>query len=183
MNRRDLLKLSLAAAAASMPPARALAAGGKTVRIGYQKSSTLTTLLKAGGTLEKQLEPLGFEPSWHEFASGLPLLEALNAGSLDFSADVADTVPIFALAAGADLVYIAQETPSPKAQAILVPAGSPIQDIAGLKGKRIAVTKAAGYDLVFLLADASDWPRTWYARRGFTTIGRSHAFTRPETVA
>lgn len=46
-----------------------------------------------------------------------------------------------------------------------------------------ALHQAAGYDLVFLLADASDWPRTWYARRGFTTIGRSHAFTRPETVA
>src|SRR5579875_193997 len=99
MNRRDLLKLPLAAAAASMSSGRALAAGGRTVRIGYQKSSTLITLLKAGGTLEKLFGPLGFEPSWHEFASGLPLLEALNAGSLDFSADVADTVPIFALAA------------------------------------------------------------------------------------
>jgi hypothetical protein len=46
-----------------------------------------------------------------------------------------------------------------------------------------ALHLAAGYSLVFLLADAGDWPRTWYARRGFTTIGRSHAFTRPETVA
>jgi len=46
-----------------------------------------------------------------------------------------------------------------------------------------ALHLAAGYGLVFLLADAGDWPRTWYARRGFTTIGRSHAFTRPETVA
>jgi len=46
-----------------------------------------------------------------------------------------------------------------------------------------ALHLTAGYGLVFLLADAGDWPRTWYARRGFTTIGRSHAFTRPETVA
>ena len=46
-----------------------------------------------------------------------------------------------------------------------------------------ALHQAAGYGLVFLLADADDWPRTWYARRGFTPIGRSHVFTRTEAVA
>jgi N-acetylglutamate synthase-like GNAT family acetyltransferase len=46
-----------------------------------------------------------------------------------------------------------------------------------------ALREAAGYGLVFLLADADDWPRTWYARRGFTPIGRSHVFTRTEAVA
>jgi len=46
-----------------------------------------------------------------------------------------------------------------------------------------ALREAAGYGLVFLLADADDWPRTWYARRGFTTVGRSHVFTRTEAVA
>lgn len=38
-------------------------------------------------------------------------------------------------------------------------------------------------DLVFLLAEADDWPRTWYARLGFTAIGRSHIFTRSASVA
>jgi GNAT superfamily N-acetyltransferase len=38
--------------------------------------------------------------------------------------------------------------------------------------------QAAGCGLVFLLAYADDWPHTWYARRGFTVIGRSHSFTR-----
>ena len=46
-----------------------------------------------------------------------------------------------------------------------------------------ALTEAAGYSLVFLLAEADDWPRTWYARRGFTPIGRSHVFTRTEAIA
>jgi N-acetylglutamate synthase-like GNAT family acetyltransferase len=41
-----------------------------------------------------------------------------------------------------------------------------------------AVERAADCDLLFLIADADDWPHTWYARRGFTTIGRSHVFTR-----
>ncbi|MFF4325312.1 GNAT family N-acetyltransferase [Streptomyces sp. NPDC001591] len=30
----------------------------------------------------------------------------------------------------------------------------------------------------FLIADAEDWPRHWYERRGFAVIGRSHGFER-----
>lgn len=39
---------------------------------------------------------------------------------------------------------------------------------------------AAGCPLRFLIADADDWPRRWYARRGFTVIGRSHTFVRDD---
>ncbi|WP_306477626.1 aliphatic sulfonate ABC transporter substrate-binding protein [Methyloversatilis sp.] len=123
-----------------------------TVRIGYQKSSTLITILKTRGTLESRLAPLGVKVSWHEFASGLPLLEALNVGSIDVSADVADTVPVFALAAGANLTYIAQEAPSPTAQAIVVKADSPIRTVADLKGKRIGFAKAAGVHYLLIAA-------------------------------
>ena len=126
------------------------------LRIGYQKSSTLFTLLKLQGILEKNLAPQGIKISWYEFSSGLPLLEALNTGNVDISADVADTVPVFAQAAGADLTYFAREEPSPNAQAILVPQNSPLKTLSDLKGKRIAVTKAAGshYLLIVALAKA-----------------------------
>ena len=89
-------------------------------------------------------------------ASGQPLLEALNVGNIDLSADVADTVPVFAQAAGAQLAYFARETPSPAAQAILVRDGSPLRNLADLKGKKVAVTKAAGahYLLIAALAKA-----------------------------
>ncbi|MBD0690654.1 GNAT family N-acetyltransferase [Streptomyces sp. CBMA123] len=40
----------------------------------------------------------------------------------------------------------------------------------------LALAAAAGIPQLFLLADAADWPREWYARRGFTEIGRSHSF-------
>ncbi|PJE97022.1 GNAT family N-acetyltransferase [Streptomyces carminius] len=30
----------------------------------------------------------------------------------------------------------------------------------------------------FLIADAADWPRHWYERRGFSVVGRSHCFER-----
>ncbi|WP_213881387.1 aliphatic sulfonate ABC transporter substrate-binding protein [Pseudomonas sp. dw_358] len=128
----------------------------ETVSIGYQKSSTLITLLKTQGTLEQALKDKGIAVSWHEFPSGLPLLEALNTGNVDLSADVADTVPIFAQAAGARLTYFAQESASPQAQAIVVRSDSPIQRLADLKGKKVAVTKAAGthYLLIAALAQA-----------------------------
>ena len=45
---------------------------------------------------------------------------------------------------GAKLTDLAQESPSPSAQAIIVRADSPIKTIADLKRKKIAVTKAAG---------------------------------------
>jgi sulfonate transport system substrate-binding protein len=122
------------------------------IRIGYQKSSTLTAILKANGELEKALAPLGVRISWHEFTSGLPLLEAINTGNIDFGADVADTVPLFAQAAGAKLAYIAEESASPAAQAILVGAESPIKTLADLKGKKIAVTKGAGSHFLLLAA-------------------------------
>lgn len=122
------------------------------LRIGYQKSSTLTALLRAQGTLEKKFAGQDVRLSWSEFSSGAPLLEALNVGGIDLSADVADTVPVFALAAGAKLAYYAQETPSPTAQAILVRADSPIHTLAELKGKKIAVAKAAGAHYLLIAA-------------------------------
>jgi sulfonate transport system substrate-binding protein len=134
----------------------AQAAEPTVVRIGYQKSSTLITVLKAQGKLEQALAKHGVKVSWHEFLSGPPLLEALNVGSIDMSADVADTVPLFAQAAGAKIVYLAQEAPSPTAQAILVPENSPIKKVADLKGKKVAVTKGTGghYLLIASLARA-----------------------------
>ncbi|KOY00698.1 aliphatic sulfonate ABC transporter substrate-binding protein [Pseudomonas nunensis] len=124
----------------------------ETVRIGYQKSSTLITLLKTQGTLEKTLAQNNIDVTWHEFSSGLPLLEALNVGNVDISADVADTVPIFAQAAQAKLTYFAEEAPSPSAQAIVVRKDSPLQQLADLKGKKIAVTKAAGSHYLLIAA-------------------------------
>lgn len=127
-------------------------AGTVEVRIGYQKSSTLTALLRAQGTLERKFAGKDVHISWSEFSSGAPLLEALNVGGIDLSADVADTVPVFALAAGAKLAYYAQELPSPNAQAILVQADSPIHELSELKGKKVAVAKAAGAHYLLIAA-------------------------------
>jgi sulfonate transport system substrate-binding protein len=152
MFNRAISTIAVIAIAAIASATAAKAQISDTIRVGYQKSSTLMAILKANGELEKALTPLGIRVSWHEFTSGLPLLEAINTGNIDFGADVADTVPLFAQAAGAQLAYIAEEAASPSAQAILVRAESPIKTIADLKGKKVAVTKGAGSHYLLLAA-------------------------------
>jgi sulfonate transport system substrate-binding protein len=150
--RRLALQAIAALGALSGGLALAQASKPEILRIGLQKSSTLTTILRTRGTLEQLLAPLNVKVSWHEFTSGLPLLEALNLGNIDVSADVADTVPVFAQAAGANLTFVAQEAPSPSAQAIVVRADSPIKTVADLKGKKIGFAKAAGVHFLLIAA-------------------------------
>ena len=122
-----------------------------TLRIGYQKAASTLVLLKVHGTLEKKLAPLNVEVKWLEFAAGPQLLEGLNLGSIDFGY-VGEVPPIFALAAGAPLVYTAYELPTPEAEGILVPTESPIRTIADLKGKKVAFNK--GSDVHWLVVKA-----------------------------
>lgn len=53
------------------------------MRIGYQKAGLLS-VIKAQGSLEARLKPLGYGVQWFEFPAGPQLLEALNANSIDF---------------------------------------------------------------------------------------------------
>lgn len=125
-------------------------AAERTVRIGFQKYGTLI-LLKGKGTLEEKLRPLGVTVKWAEFQFGPPLLEAINAGALDFGT-TGEAPPIFAQAASARLVYLANDPASPKGEAILVPKDSPIRTLADLKGKKVAVAK--GSNAHYLLVKA-----------------------------
>jgi sulfonate transport system substrate-binding protein len=117
------------------------------LRIGNQKG--VLSFLKARGTLEKRLAPLGVSVTWTEFNAGPVQLEALNVGAIDFG-DVGEAPPIFAQAAGAPLVYAAATVPRPSSEAVVVPKGSAIQKISDLKGKKIAYNK--GSNVQFFLA-------------------------------
>ncbi|MDR1934035.1 MAG: sulfonate ABC transporter substrate-binding protein [Candidatus Accumulibacter sp.] len=124
----------------------------KVLRIGFQKSAGVLTLLKAQGTLEKRLLSQAVDVKWVEFPAGPQLLEGLNVGAIDVGY-VGEAPPIFAQAAGANFLYIGYEEASPAAEAILVPKGSPIQAVAELKGKKVALNKGSNvhYLLVKLL--------------------------------
>lgn len=153
MKRRDFLKISLAGAAAGLPGAvwaqSPNDAVPKELRVGYQKTGVLV-ITRQQGVLERRLGKFGIAVKWIEFTSGPPLLEAMNAGSVDLGA-VGDSPPIFAQAAGAAVVYVAG-APVNNGQAILVKPDSPLRSLADLKGKRVAFTKGSSAHNVVIAA-------------------------------
>jgi sulfonate transport system substrate-binding protein len=157
MRRRTLLAATAALAApavvVSSRPARAATKG--TLKIGYQKASVTLVLARARGVFEARLAPLGYDVNWAEFTSGPPLLEALNAGAVNFGF-TGEPPMIFAQASGAPVVYVAATNASPRAVAILKPAASKLTTVADLAGKKVAVAKgsSAHYLLVSALAHA-----------------------------
>ncbi|TAL25203.1 MAG: sulfonate ABC transporter substrate-binding protein [Aquabacterium sp.] len=150
IRRAAFLRFAAAALAGALLAAPAAHAENATLRIGFQKYGTLT-VLKAKGDLEKRLATLGVDVKWTEFPAGPQLLEGLNVGSIDFGT-VGEAPPIFAQAAGADLVYVANQPPAPTAEAIVVPKASTIKSVAELKGKKVALNK--GSNVHYLLVRA-----------------------------
>src|ERR1700754_5082270 len=114
--RAFIAGVSATLAAATLPVISASAfaaeARAKEFRIGYQKAANTLVLLKAHGTLEKRLAPLGITVKWTEFPAGPQLLEGLNVGSIDFGY-VGEAPPVIAQAAGANFVYTAYALPTP----------------------------------------------------------------------
>jgi sulfonate transport system substrate-binding protein len=131
LHRRHLLAATLA-----LPAIRgARAADSKILRVGFQKGEPVLMAARANKDLESLLGPKGYSIDWIEFQFGPPMLEAMRVGSIDVGA-VGDTPPVFAQAAHGDVLYIAANQGAP--QSILLPAGSKIQTLADLKGKKLA---------------------------------------------
>jgi len=138
MKRREFLGLSIGGAAAAVLPPVHAETPAKEIRIGYQKTGVLV-IARQQAVLEKQFADRQVAIKWVEFTSGPPMMEAMSTGSVDFGA-VGDSPPIFAQAAGANIVYVAG-SPITNGQGILVPANSPIRAIGDLRGKRIGFGK------------------------------------------
>jgi len=123
----------------------------KLVRIGLTKGSTIFLILKAQKTLEERLKQIGTQVQWFEFQT-IPLaLEAVNAGSLDFSSGV-DTSMVFAQANGVPFVYTSAMPQRPKGLALIVNDDSPIHTLADFKGKKVGY--GIGWSLHYFLVKA-----------------------------
>ncbi|SEJ41206.1 sulfonate transport system substrate-binding protein [Azotobacter beijerinckii] len=129
--------------------AHAALADPAVLRIGYQKGSTGLVLAKQHGLLERRFPQTRID--WIEFPAGPQMLEALNVGSLDIGS-TGDIPPLFAQAAGADLLYIGAEPAKPQAEVILVAPDSPIHSIAELKGRKVALQKGSSAHNLLLRA-------------------------------
>ena len=148
--RRSLLRLLALSASTwglSAAPLRTAYAQGTApspapalLRIGYQKSAANLVVLKQQGVLEKRFPQT--KVVWVEFPAGPQLLEALAVGSLEFGL-TGDAPPVFAQAAGKDLIYVGAEPPKPESSAILVLRDSPLKTLAELKGKKVALQKGS----------------------------------------
>jgi sulfonate transport system substrate-binding protein len=125
INRRNfqILAAGLVLGAGGLAP-RAQA-DSKTFRIALQKGAGNLIFLKERGIPERKLAPFGWTVTWTEFQAGPQLLESLNVGATDFGL-VGEAPPIFAQAAGANIVYAGFEPASPKNEAIIVPKDRPI---------------------------------------------------------
>lgn len=148
-NRRQFIKnigVGAGALALLSKTQQGLAQEVGTIRVGYQSCDPLD-LFRNSEIIKK----FPGKVSWSQFVAGPPLVQALLAGSIDVG-EVGDTPPIFAQSASKNIVYIAQEPPSPDSEAIIVHQASNIQDLAGLKGKKIAVTRGSNANWLLLAA-------------------------------
>jgi sulfonate transport system substrate-binding protein len=126
-------------------------AESKAFRVALQKGAGNLIFLKERGILERKLAQLGWTATWTEFQAGPQLLESLNVGATDFGV-VGEAPPIFAQAAGANIVYAGFEPASPKNEAIIVQKDSQIRTVTDLKGKRVALNKGSNVNYLIVRA-------------------------------
>lgn len=108
-----------------------------TLKVGDQKGGSRALLTAAG-----LLDDVPYKIEWSTFTSGPPLLEAVSAGGVDIGR-VGNTPPIFAAAANAKLRAVSSSAGGVTGDALLVPADSPLKDVADLRGKTIGVAKGS----------------------------------------
>jgi len=116
-------------------------------RVGYQKAGLLS-VAKEQGVFERRLKQFGVEGvKWSEFELGLPMMNAISAGAIDFGW-VGDAPAIIAQSAGAKFVYAACMPASQ--HGLLVLEGSTLRSLADIKGKKIAFARGTSAQNVML---------------------------------
>lgn len=136
-NRRTLLLGAGLLLAACGRPGAAKASDALRVSITGKGEGDTQLLFKTAG-----LTTSGYNVDYVRFESGHLALEAMNGRSLDYGG-VSEIPPIFALGQSApSFRQIAVAHGDVNNQVVLVPKGSKIEDLAGLKGKRVGYVRA-----------------------------------------
>ncbi|OKH55905.1 hypothetical protein NIES2130_26015 [Scytonema sp. HK-05] len=123
----------------------------KVLKMGHQKGMALLNIIKAQGSLEKRLQPLGISVQWNEFSSTAPLLDGMGVGAIAFGGG-GGTGSVFAQAGDKPFVRVAAGTGSTRGSAILVLENSAIKSLADLKGKKVAFAKGSGQHYIIVRA-------------------------------
>ncbi|MEN8654167.1 ABC transporter substrate-binding protein [Streptomyces sp. 21So2-11] len=124
--------------------------GSTTLNVGDQKGGSEAILRAAG-----ELDDLDYKIKWSTFASGPPLLEAVNAKAVDIGG-VGNTPPVFAAGSDSKITVVGASHGSSAGETIVVPENSPLKKPAELKGKSVAVAQgsSAHYLLIASLKKA-----------------------------
>ena len=118
------------------------------IRIGYQRGNIFGVLKEQGFTEQALGDDVTV--TWTLFSAGPPLLEAMNAGAIDFGL-TGDAPPVFAQAAGVPFVYTGSQV-TPLTEAVLVPEGSEVESVADLAGQQIGYTVGSSANYLFVRA-------------------------------
>lgn len=122
--------LSLPAGAAELPTE---------IRLDYAYYNPVSLVLKDKGWLEEDLKKDGIGVVWVLSLGSNKALEFLNAGSLEFGS-TAGAAALLSKISGNPIksIYVYSR---PEWTALVTQGASPIQSVADLRGKRIAVTR------------------------------------------
>jgi sulfonate transport system substrate-binding protein len=138
LSRRSLLAAALSA---GLMPASALLAADKPreIRLDWATYNPVSMVLKEKGWLEKEFAKDNISVRWVQTLGSNKALEFLNAGSIDFGS-TAGSAALVAKINGNPIksIYVYSR---PEWTALVVRKNSPINTVAELKGKRVAVTR------------------------------------------
>lgn len=112
------------------------------INISYVKSpfNLQSIVMKNMGFLDKELEPLGLKPVWHEINSGAQQAQAMAAGSLDVSTAMNTTSVQLARSEGNPIKIVAAVSRPVDIFAIVGAKDGPA-DVTDLRGKIVAGPK------------------------------------------
>ncbi|MGW2378910.1 ABC transporter substrate-binding protein [Streptomyces sp. YU58] len=145
------LALLLPFAAACGTEAQAESSSTLTLRVGATGWKVEEAVLKYAG-----LDDTPYKVRWSQFQGGDQQLQAVRAGALDLASS-SEIPPVFAAADGdPNFKVVAVQRGATLNQEVVVPQGSKVTDIAGLKGKKVGYVQntTAHYFLYELLKRA-----------------------------
>jgi sulfonate transport system substrate-binding protein len=139
------------------------------LRLDYASYNPVSLVLKDKGLLEAEFAKDNITIEWVQSAGSNKALEYLANNTVDFGS-AAGAAALLARIGGAPVkaVYVFSR---PEWTALVVPANSPLQSVADLKGKKVAVTKGTDPH-VFLLRALSD---AGLGEKDITLVALQHA--------
>jgi sulfonate transport system substrate-binding protein len=113
------------------------------VRIGIHPSDRSLAALRRTGALEALLDERGARPVWVEYDDSQRTIDLLAAGDLHV-AGTGITPPLRAQSEGVEIVYVGASEARLVGAVLVVGADSPIDDVADLRGRRVALARGSG---------------------------------------